>query len=84
MSSGGLSAIKPAPWQTDTAIGDWFYNKSWKANDTGAMYRSARWVIHTLVDVVSKNGNMLLNVIQRPDGSLDQEVERCSPTSPRG
>jgi alpha-L-fucosidase len=72
---GGLSAIKPAPWQTDTAIGDWFYNKNWKANDTGTMYRSAKWVIQTLVDVVSKNGNMLLNVIQRPDGSLDTEVE---------
>jgi alpha-L-fucosidase len=73
---GGLSAIKPAPWQTDTAIGDWFYNKNWKANDTGTMYRSAKWVIQTLVDVVSKNGNMLLNVIQRPDGALDPEVEK--------
>ena len=73
---GGLSAIKPAPWQTDTAIGDWFYNKNWKAKDTGTMYRSAKWVIHTLIDVVSKNGNMLLNVIQRPDGSLDPEVEQ--------
>jgi alpha-L-fucosidase len=40
------------------------------------MCRSAGWVIHTLVDVVSKNGNMLLNVIQRPDGSLDREVEQ--------
>jgi hypothetical protein len=30
---GGLSAIKPAPWQTDTAIGDWFYNTTWKAKD---------------------------------------------------
>ncbi|MEN6608700.1 MAG: alpha-L-fucosidase [Bryobacteraceae bacterium] len=73
---GGLSSIKPASWQTDTAIGDWFYNKNWKAKDTGTMYRSAKWVIHTLVDVVSKNGNMLLNVIQRPDGSLDPEVEQ--------
>ena len=25
---GGLSAIKPAPWQTDTSIGDWFYNRT--------------------------------------------------------
>lgn len=72
---GGLSGIKPEPWQTDTSIGDWYYNENWKANDTGTMYRSAKWVIHTLVDVVSKNGNMLLNVIQRPDGSLDPEVE---------
>ena len=72
---GGLAAIKPVPWQTDTAIGDWFYNASWKAKDTGTMYRSSKWVIQTLVDVVSKNGNMLLNVIQRPDGALDPEVE---------
>jgi alpha-L-fucosidase len=73
---GGLAAIKPLPWQTDTSIGDWFYNRNWKAKDTGGMYRSAEWVIRTLVDVVSKNGNMLLNVVQRPDGSLDPEVER--------
>jgi alpha-L-fucosidase len=72
----GLSGIKPAPWQTDTSIGDWFYNKNWKAKDTGTMYRSPKWVIHALVDVVSKNGNMLLNVVQRPDGSLDPEVEQ--------
>ncbi len=73
---GGLAAIKPEPWQTDTSIGDWFYNQNWKAKDTGKMYRLAQWVIHTLVDVVSKNGNMLLNVIQRPDGSLDPDVEQ--------
>jgi alpha-L-fucosidase len=72
---GGLAQIKPAPWQTDTAIGDWYYNKNWKANDTKTMYRSSKWVIQTLIDVVSKNGNMLLNVIQRPDGALDPEVE---------
>ena len=71
---GGLSGIKSAPWQTDTSIGDWFYNRNWKANDTGTMYRSPAWVVRTLADIVSKNGNMLLNVIQRPDGSLDPEV----------
>ncbi len=72
---GGLAGIKPSQWQTDTSIGDWFYNKNWKAKDTGRMYRSAEWVVRTLVDIVSKNGNMLLNVVQRPDGSLDPEVE---------
>lgn len=73
---GGLSGISERPWQTDTSIGDWFYNSEWKAKDTGTLYRSPKWVIQTLVDVVSKNGNLLLNVIQRPDGSIDPEVEQ--------
>ncbi|MGH7989258.1 MAG: alpha-L-fucosidase, partial [Limisphaerales bacterium] len=66
--------IDPYPWQTDTSIGDWFYNKNWKVPGTGKMYRSAGWVVHNLVDIVSKNGNLLLNIVLRPDGSLDPEV----------
>ena len=73
---GGLSCIKEQPWQTDTSIGDWFYNKTWKIKETGRMYRDADWVIRTLADVVSKNGNMLLNIVQRPDGAIDPEVEQ--------
>jgi len=76
MERGLLPGINPLPWQTDTSIGDWFYNKNWKAKDTGTMYRSPEWVVHTLVDIVSKNGNLLLNVIQRPDGTIDPEVEQ--------
>jgi alpha-L-fucosidase len=66
---GILPTIDPYPWQTDTSIGDWFYNRNWK-------FRPVSWVIHMLVDNVSKNGNLLLNVVQRPDGSLDPEVEQ--------
>lgn len=66
---GIMPRIDPNPWQTDTSIGDWFYNRNWK-------YRPVSWVVHTLVDNVSKNGNLLLNVVQRPDGSLDPEVEQ--------
>jgi alpha-L-fucosidase len=65
---GVSGAIDPHPWQTDTSIGDWFYKKGWK-------YQPVSWVVHTLADVTSKNGNLLLNVVQRPDGSLDPEVE---------
>ncbi len=65
---GILPKIEPYPWQTDTSIGDWYYNRNWK-------FRPVSWVIHMLVDNVSKNGNLLLNVVQRPDGSLDPEVE---------
>jgi len=66
---GVMAGISPHPWQTDTSIGDWFYNKNWK-------YRPVSWTIHMLCDVVSKNGNLLLNIVQRPDGSLDPEVEQ--------
>jgi alpha-L-fucosidase len=56
--------INPDPWQTDTFLSSWFYR-------TGQSVRPGRWLIHTLVDIVSKNGNMLLNVVQRPDGTID-------------
>jgi alpha-L-fucosidase len=64
---GVNGGINPYPWQTDTSIGDWFYNKNWK-------YQPLSWTVHMLVDIVSKNGNLLLNVVLRPDGSLDPEV----------
>ena len=69
LERGVMPRIDPYPWQTDTSIGDWFYNRNWK-------FRPVSWVIHMLVDIVSKNGNLLLNVVQRPDGSLDPEVEQ--------
>jgi len=69
LERGVMPGINPYPWQTDTSIGDWFYNKNWK-------FRPVVWTIHMLVDIVSKNGNLLLNVVQRPDGSLDPEVEQ--------
>jgi len=69
LERGIMPRIDPHPWQTDTSIGDWFYNRNWK-------FRPVSWVIHMLVDNVSKNGNLLLNVVQRPDGSLDPEVEQ--------
>jgi alpha-L-fucosidase len=69
LERGVMPGINPHPWQTDTSIGDWFYNRNWK-------FRPVSWTIHMLVDIVSKNGNLLLNVVQRPDGSLDAEVEQ--------
>jgi len=69
LERGVMAGINPHTWQTDTSIGDWFYNKNWK-------FRPLSWTVHMLVDIVSKNGNLLLNVVQRPDGSLDAEVEQ--------
>jgi alpha-L-fucosidase len=64
---GRADRIRAEPWQTDTSIGDWFYRR-------GDRYRSAGDVIHELADIVSKNGNLLLNVPPRADGSLDRET----------
>ena len=58
--------IKPEPWQTDTSVGDWFYN-------VRDVYKTAGHVVEMLVDIVSKNGNLLLDIPQRPDGTLDEE-----------
>ncbi len=66
---GSKAGISAEPWQADTSIGDWFYNKHWK-------YRNSEWIIHSLVDTVSKNGDLLINVVQRPDGTLDDEARK--------
>ena len=63
---GVMKDINPLPWQTDTSIGDWFYSD-------GYHYKSSAEVIHMLADIVSKNGNMLLNVVLYADGSLPPE-----------
>jgi alpha-L-fucosidase len=61
-----LGEIDPNPWQTDTCIGDWHYNK-------GIKYKSPKKVIDLLVDIVSKNGNLLLNFPLPASGELDPE-----------
>ncbi|MTV36258.1 alpha-L-fucosidase [Duganella radicis] len=66
---GVLKGINPLPWQTDTSIGDWFYSDGYK-------YKSTTEIIHMLADIVSKNGNLLLNVVQYPDGSLPPESRK--------
>jgi len=64
---GVLDSISKYPWQTDTSIGDWFYR-------TGQKYATSTEVIQMLVDIVSKNGNLLLNVVQIPEGDLEPDV----------
>lgn len=71
---GHLGAINPEPWQTDTSTGPWFYDLDYKVAETGTMYISLRSLLTQLVDIVSKNGNLLLNVTQLPDGSLDTDA----------
>lgn len=63
---GGQADIFPTPWQIDTCVGGWFY-------DVRQRYKTPQHVIEMLIDIVSKNGNLLLNLPQRPDGTLDEE-----------
>ena len=66
---GVLPGINPLPWQTCTSIGDWYYSDGFK-------YKTTTEIIHMLADIVSKNGNMLLNVVQYPEGDLPPESLR--------
>jgi alpha-L-fucosidase len=69
---GAANRIEPFPWQTDTCIGNWHYERSLYEKNT---YKSAATVIHMLADIVAKNGNLLLNIPVRGDGSLDDKEE---------
>jgi alpha-L-fucosidase len=56
------------PWQTDTSIG----KKSW-AFVEGEENKTPEQIVHDLVDIVSKNGNLLLNIGPRADGTITDE-----------
>jgi len=66
------NAIRPDPWQTDTCIGDWHYSR---AIAEGNRYRSVATIVGMLTDIVSKNGNLMLNITLRGDGSIDEHEE---------
>ncbi len=63
-----LPGIMPEPWHTDTCIGNWFY-------DVHYPYKQPDQIVEMLIDIISKNGCMLLNVLQRPDGTIDEDAE---------
>ena len=65
---GVANGIRPEPWQTDTCIGDWHYSRA-IAETNG--YKTVSQVVGMLVDVVSKNGNLMLNIPVRGDGTID-------------
>ncbi|HZQ95792.1 MAG TPA: alpha-L-fucosidase [Candidatus Sulfotelmatobacter sp.] len=68
---GQLSGIRQLYWQTDTSVS----NRSWGyiENDT---FKTPEFVVHQLVDIVSKNGNLLLNIGPRSDGTIPDEVQQ--------
>jgi alpha-L-fucosidase len=71
LERGQLAGINPDYWQTDTSVS----NKSWGyiENDT---FKSPAFIVHQLVDVVSKNGNLLMNIGPRADGTIPDEVQQ--------
>lgn len=73
VEKGVPDQIQEKPWQTCTCLGSWHYNQSIYDND---QYKSAETVIHMLIDIISKNGNLLLSVPQRGDGTIDDKERK--------
>jgi alpha-L-fucosidase len=63
---GTVDTIWPRPWQTDTCVGHWHYDKE-------AKYKTPKTVIDMLVDIVSRNGNLMLNIPLPNSGRPDDE-----------
>lgn len=66
------NAIRPDPWQTDTCIGDWHYSRAVAEENR---YATVATIVAMLTDIVSKNGNLMLNIPLRGDGSIDEHEE---------
>jgi alpha-L-fucosidase len=69
---GFVADIRAEPWQTDTCIGNWHYDRRVYQQNA---YKTPKQVIQRLADVVSKNGNLLLNIPVRGDGTIDEKEE---------
>jgi alpha-L-fucosidase len=66
LERGLVNKVWPDPWQTDTCIGTWHYKK-------GVAYKTPKTIVDMLVDIVSRNGNLLLNFPLPGSGELDAE-----------
>jgi alpha-L-fucosidase len=67
---GFSDSLRAMPWQTDTCLGNWHYDRSLFERHG---YKSAGSVITRLCDVVAKNGNLLLSVPLRGNGTIDSD-----------
>ena len=65
---GSSKATRKYPWQTDTSVG----KKSW-GYISDEENKTPNEIIDALIDIVSKNGNLLLNIGPKPDGTISQE-----------
>lgn len=68
---GQLADIRPMYWQTDTAVGknSWGYVKEMQ-------YKEPAGIVGDLIDIVSKNGALLLNIGPRPDGLIPEQDQQ--------
>jgi alpha-L-fucosidase len=71
---GKAADILPYPWQTDTCIGSRHYERSRLDKHT---YKTAPVVVRMLCDIVSKNGNLMLTIPVRGDGTIDYDEQTC-------
>jgi len=71
LERGKLPGIRKLPWQTDTSIGknSWCYVENWES-------KSANKLVHDLIDIVSKNGNLLLNIGPKSDGTIPDDQQK--------
>lgn len=66
---GREDRLTPYPWLTDTSVGPWFHQKSGR-------YKSVDQLVDVLVDIISKNGCMLLNVGPAADGTIPADAQK--------
>jgi alpha-L-fucosidase len=67
---GQLETTRALPWQTDTSVG----NHSWGYVEHD-IFKTPDFIVHQLIDIVSKNGNLLLNIGPKSDGTIPDEVK---------
>ncbi len=70
LERGIANEIRPAHWQTDTCIGGWHYDINVFNRHR---YKTPKTVIDMLVDIVSQNGNLMLNFPLPNNGVLDSD-----------
>jgi alpha-L-fucosidase len=73
--SGLREDITQYPWQAEYCIGNcWHYDRR-NYDHPGELgnYQNPSDLIHLLIDIISKNGTMVLNVPGRPDGTIDSK-----------
>jgi alpha-L-fucosidase len=76
LERGQMKDITEQPWQCDTSESSWFYLDEAAADDElYTIHKSSATMLQALADIVSKNGNLLMNIPQRADGSIDEHCE---------